>query len=205
MTHQDKRQQIMLAAEQLLRHRQVHQVTLDEVAQKARVGKGTLYLYFKDKEDLFFQTAISSFDQLRVVLEEHVPQDASFDECLLNACKQIIAFFEQRRPLMRMIQIEEGRVISGKGKLRARWLEKRQELINTLAGIMKRGIDEGRLRRDVPPVVLAFYLLGMLRARVRDLGDAPETQRRLSLLIDLFLSGSVPRGVTRTAMHKDHV
>ncbi len=202
MARSDKRQQIMLAAERLLRHRHLHQVTLDEVAQKAHVGKGTLYLYFKDKEDLFFQTAISSFDQLRMVLEEHVPRDVSFDECLLDACERIVAYFEQHRPLMRIIQIEEGRVISGKGKLRERWLEKRKELINALATIMKHGIDEGRLRRDVPAVVLAFYLLGMLRARVRDLGDAPEKQRNLELLIELFLSGAEP-GKTSEIKHKE--
>ena len=51
--HPDKRQRIMQAAEQLFRTRQFHEITLDEVARVADVGKGTLYLYYRSKEELY--------------------------------------------------------------------------------------------------------------------------------------------------------
>ena len=59
----DKRQEIMGAAASLFANRRYHELTLDKVAKKAKVGKGTIYLYFKDKDDLFRQTAKWGFEQ----------------------------------------------------------------------------------------------------------------------------------------------
>src|SRR5271165_4176056 len=70
----DKKQRIMQAAERLFRMRRVHEITLDEIAREADVGKGTLYLYFTDKEDLIFQAAVAGFDRMcqlfRIILAE---------------------------------------------------------------------------------------------------------------------------------------
>ena len=193
MARPDKRQMIMQAVERLLRHRHLHQITLDEVAQKARVGKGTLYLHFKDKEDLFFQTAISSFEQLRLVVEEQDDCNCTFEERLTDACKRVVGFFEDHFALMRMIQMEESRLARDKGRLKQEWLMKRKDLLNAFTSILKQGIREGKVREDIPPDVLSFYLLSMLRARVRDLADAPQQHRDVSKLVDLFVSGTSPR------------
>ena len=55
----DKRIAIMRAAERLFHNRRFHEVTLEEVAEAAQVGKGTIYRYFADKDDLFFQVAFT--------------------------------------------------------------------------------------------------------------------------------------------------
>ena len=57
MTNSDKRQQIMQAAERLFLGKRFHEVTTDEVAREAHVGKGTIYRHFKTKDELFFETA----------------------------------------------------------------------------------------------------------------------------------------------------
>ena len=48
-----KRQQIHRAAARLFASRPFHQVRLDDVAAAARVGKGTVYLYFKSKDEMY--------------------------------------------------------------------------------------------------------------------------------------------------------
>ena len=50
---QDKRQRIMKAAIEVFLRKGFESATMDEVANKARIAKGTLYLYFKDKADLY--------------------------------------------------------------------------------------------------------------------------------------------------------
>lgn len=190
MPREDKRHKIMLAAQNLLRHRHIHQVTLDEVAQRARVGKGTLYRYFEDKEDLFFQTALAGFDDLRAVLEQRVSADADFALRLRDACVEIDAFFAQRRSLIRMIQIEEGRVRERPSKTRLLWLEKRRLLVDAVAEILRAGIEEGQLRDDLAPELLSEYLLGTLRTRARDLEELPEELRTIDAFLSLFLDGA---------------
>ena len=50
----EKRDQILKAAEELFASRRYDEITMDEIAQLAQVGKGTLYRYFSSKEALLY-------------------------------------------------------------------------------------------------------------------------------------------------------
>ena len=189
MSH-DKRQRIMEAALQVLRTRQFHEVTLDEVARVADVGKGTLYLYFSDKEDLFFQTAVAGFDDMCERLEAQAADGIPFREGLLGTCRTISGFFRERRPLFRLILAQGERALESGGRLRARWLERRKKMTRTLTAIIAQGVSAGVLRSDVPEEVLAEYLLGMLRTRAWELEDRPEASRTHEAMVELFLNGA---------------
>lgn len=189
MARTDKKQQIMLAAEKLFSTRRFHELTLDDVAHEAKVGKGTIYLYFENKDDLFFQTATSGLEELCELLKR-VPQNVSFLKALLAACKQISDFFEERHQLFRMMNDEDIRLCFTRDSIRERWLKKRKLLEATVAAIMQRGIEEGQIRGDIHVEVLANYLLGMLRTRAHDLIDAPKEMRGHDVIVDLFCNGS---------------
>jgi AcrR family transcriptional regulator len=190
MAREDRRRQIMQAAEKLFSSRRFHEITTDEVARAAGVGKGTMYRHFRDKDDLFFQTAMAGFDELCDLLHERVAQADPFPEQLLSACREIVEFFENRWQLFRMMQAEEFRLALSKGAVYERWMEHRKKLIVALAEIIRCGVSEGQVRGDVPPEVLANFLMGMLRTRTRDLKGAPAAVRRLELVIDLFCRGA---------------
>ncbi|HOF17706.1 MAG TPA: TetR/AcrR family transcriptional regulator [Phycisphaerae bacterium] len=194
MARQDKRQQIMQAAERLFTSRRFHEITLDDVARTAKVGKGTIYRHFRDKDDLFFQTATSGFDELCELLRRQVPAGASFFDQLTEACMQISRFFEQRRQLFRMMQTEEGRMQWCGGSLRDRWLERRKGLVSAVAEILAKGVAEGQVRADIPPEVLAHLLLGLLRTRARDLSEVAPADCGLALVMDVFYNGVCRRG-----------
>ena len=186
---QDKKHRIMQAAEALFKARQFHEITLDEVAREADVGKGTIYLYFSDKEDLFFQTAVAGFDEMCDLLQKNAPKGVAFRGGLLWTCQVISDFFRERRPLFRMIQAEGTRVQGRGGGLRQRWLKRRQKLTEALTVIISRGMASGAVRPDVPAEVMAEYLLGMIRTRAIELESAPEPLRSHALMIDLFTNG----------------
>lgn len=191
MPRGDKKLQIMSAAEKLFTSRPPGAVTTDEIAKAARVGKGTLYKYFRDKDDLFFQTATLGFEQVCELIRRHVPDEAPFSEQLKSVCDQVIAFFLHRRRMFGIMQNEDSRMPFFTGKLQQRWLDTRQKLVTAVAEVIAKGVAEGQVRRDVEPEVLAGYLLGMLRARARDLTDVPEEKRSPEMLVDLFCNGVV--------------
>ena len=195
MTGQDKRQQIMEAAEGLFGNRRFHEITLDEIAQAAKVGKGTIYRFFSSKDDLFFQTATSGFDDLCEVIEKNVCRQSDFAGQLLEACEEITQFFYRRRQMFRMMQMEEGRVIWSQGSLWELWMSHREKLVKALARILDRGAGENKIRRDVPATVLADFLLGMLRTRTRYLLGADDSVKRIEVLLSIFFSGALFRPV----------
>ena len=87
----DKKQRIMQAAERLFRTHRIDEITLDEVALKADVGKGTIYLYFSDKEDLIFQAAEAGFDEMCQLIRRNAAGGGAFRERLLRASEDIVA------------------------------------------------------------------------------------------------------------------
>ena len=168
MAETDKRKRIIRAAEQLFHARQFHEITLDEVARRADVGKGTIYLYFSDKHDLFYQTAMAGFEEMCGVIRENASRRLSFREELARATRGVSDFFRLRRPIFHMIRAElKG---PGAGVHRGAMLQRRRQLTQLLAAIIGRGKAVGEVRSALPLLVLAEYLLGMLRARALEMG-----------------------------------
>ena len=190
MADQDTRRRIMQAAEKLFASRRFHEITTDEVARRARVGKGTMYRHFQDKDHLFFETAHAGFDELCDLLRQKVSSAASFPRQLLQACVQVSGFFSRRRELFAMMESEDRRMSLEDGALRRRWIRKRKGLVEALAGILRQGVREGTVRSDVPAEVLANFLLGMLRTRARDLEGCPPALKRYDVVVDVFCRGA---------------
>jgi AcrR family transcriptional regulator len=188
-----KKKRIMQAAEQLFRTRQFHEITLDEVARVADVGKGTIYLYFSDKEDLFFQTAVAGFDEMCELLRQNATSGITFRDGLLRTCETVSGFFRQRRPLFLMMLSQGERAMERGGGLRQRWLERRKNMTGAVAAIIAGGMASGDIRPDISAEILAEYLLGMLRTRAWELADQPEPMRSREALVDLFTTGATRR------------
>jgi TetR/AcrR family fatty acid metabolism transcriptional regulator len=185
----DKKRRIMVAAERLFKTRQFHEITLDEVARVADVGKGTLYLYFADKNDLFFQTAVAGFEDMCDLLRRDRLSAGSIQQELQQAYDTISAFFQKRRPLVRMM-LAEGERASGKGgSLRQRWNRHRKKMTQAVAEIIARGVQRGQVRDDIAPEVLAEYFLGMLRTRSNEIQELTAEPGSRHALVDLFVNG----------------
>jgi AcrR family transcriptional regulator len=65
-----RKNQIMEVAKELFAEKDYHEVTLDDIAKTVGVAKGTLYLYFKSKADLFVQTFTKTLDNVISDLRE---------------------------------------------------------------------------------------------------------------------------------------
>jgi AcrR family transcriptional regulator len=124
----DKRAAIMRAAERLFHNRRFHEVTLDEVAVAAHVGKGTIYRYFADKDDLFFQVATAGFEDLCVRVEECAAASCSMRERLLHIVQAVCGYFDERIEMFAIIHAESAWMPEGRGGVRERWQKVRVRL-----------------------------------------------------------------------------
>lgn len=188
---EEKRRGIMRAAESLLSEGRFHETTMDDVARKAGVGKGTLYRYFRDKEDLLHEVATAGFDELCDMVRSEGKRTADFRTCLLNVCQRVSAFL--RRRLMHIIQTEERRIMWKPGKAREEWLVRRRQLIDAVTTILSVGRKHGDIRKDYPLRTLAVFLLGMLRTRGREERFNDRFDADHATVVDLFLNGTAPR------------
>ncbi len=183
----------MRAAESLMTERHWREIRLDEVAVRAGVGKGTIYLHFEDKEDLFFQVIFAGFDELCAGIEARAGEGLPFERNLAAVCEEIRSFFRDRRAIFQSMQSEDVRFVQCHKRLRDKWMRRRGSLVDAVAGVLEHGQGQGRLRGDVPAGVLANFLLGMLRTRSRDLGEAEPRFQSNEFVLELFLNGAGPR------------
>jgi AcrR family transcriptional regulator len=72
-----KPQRIIDVAIQLFAERPYHEVRMDDIAERAKVAKGTLYLHFKDKEALYRALMLEGLKGLATRLEECVTGEMS--------------------------------------------------------------------------------------------------------------------------------
>lgn len=66
---EQRRKEIIDAAEEVFARRGIEEATLGEVAKHARLSRGLIYFYFKDKEDLIFAVAQRGLHLLRDLFE----------------------------------------------------------------------------------------------------------------------------------------
>lgn len=199
MSRGDKREQILEAAGRVFASRQFHEVTLDEVAKAAHVSKGAIYLYFKDKEDLFFQVAAHGFDELCRAIRENVPAEDTFERRLRAACRQIHRFFEARRPIRRSLMEHAGRATEFRGSMKAVWCEQRRKVDAALGAILRDGMEEGVIRDQIEPERLARLLLGFLGGRAHLFEGETERAPSVEAVVDIFLGG-IRTGARELAM-----
>ncbi|MCP4680609.1 MAG: TetR/AcrR family transcriptional regulator [Deltaproteobacteria bacterium] len=84
----DKREVILQAAWGLIRHYGYNKTTIDDIARHAGVGKGTVYLYFKSKDEIMLSLTDLTNQRITVELErisgkESPPADR-LRQCLLH-------------------------------------------------------------------------------------------------------------------------
>lgn len=84
----DKRQAILQAAWKLIRHYGYAKVTISDIAESAGTGKGTIYLYFRSKEEIMLDLVDMTNERITADLQRIAASDAPpaerLRQCLLH-------------------------------------------------------------------------------------------------------------------------
>ncbi len=76
----ERRQEILTAALYLLQEKPFHKISMADVAGKAGTAKGTVFLYFETKEELFLSIASQEFQGLLDAMERSLSELASSEK-----------------------------------------------------------------------------------------------------------------------------
>lgn len=138
-----RRQAVLEAAIDVFADEGFRNADVQVIADRAGVGKGTVYRYFGNKEDLFWATTFSVFERLRTHLframegiEETLPKFRA-------ACLAYAAFFEAN-PKALEIFVQERAMFRGVCPESHR--EHHERLFEHFAGLIRDGIVRGELR-----------------------------------------------------------
>jgi AcrR family transcriptional regulator len=157
-----KRQLIIDTAARFFATQPFHKVRLDDIAAAARLGKGTLYIYFSSKEDLYFSLIYEGFaklvDELRGQIDREPSKPAA--ESLAAIVRGLVASAFQNPHFFELMRTT-GAVPPG--QMEPAWQAKRQEFQQLVADTIRRGVERGELD-DPQPELTALCIPGMLRS-----------------------------------------
>ena len=176
---------IMRSALKLLGKNGFADLTIEEVAAEARVGKATVYRWWPDKAALIADAFASS-----TTTKLHFPDTGSVCSDMSKQMRQLVKVFRSRRG--RIVSALVGGGQSDKNLIaafRERFLRpRRQEAYATL----RRGIQRGELRRDVDMDLILDSLYGPIYMRflIRHDNLTPDF---VDDLCQLILDGAQPQ------------
>src|ERR1041385_34796 len=102
--------ELLAAARTVFSRKGFHDATIDDIAYEAGVAKGTVYLYFKSKQDIYLEALRDGIQMLlrEMRAEATVSQNAETTLRKLIAVK--LAYFDKHREFFQILQSELGRL-----------------------------------------------------------------------------------------------
>ena len=185
--NQDRRDAIIRSAERLFADRRFDEVLMEDVAQAAAVGKGTLYRYFDDKESLYFAVVFEGLDQLRAQLQQ-AGDDGHPVRQLKTAIHAIVSFLSRNRFFFQLMNQEDARLGDAERGHRKRWNQERGALVDSLTGILQAGQDADSFDLHHPRAD-AQILLGMVRSTLRFNDERLGVEEIVDEILRIYLHG----------------
>lgn len=181
-----RREEILNAAQRIFFEKGLQNSTMDEIAEAAELSKGTLYLYYSSKEDLYLAVMLRGFDLLRAMSERSIANSSSTAEAIWNLGPTYYEFFRKHRNFFRMFhffqhpgfhkQVSEEMLGSCNATTQKIW--------GSVIGVIQRAIDEGVLRSDLNPAEAALILWSSANAILIRLDNEADRWRQ-TLNVDL--------------------
>ena len=144
-----RRLDIVRAAEKVFLSKGYDAATMDEIAEEAELGKATLYLYFKGKEDVHRQIVAKGMDVLFDLINHAVDPKSNGMSRLQTIWDSIMRFsVEHVEYSDALIHYESKEIDIGSEEEFEKWLRK-YKVINFLMATIKEGMADKSIRQDL--------------------------------------------------------
>jgi AcrR family transcriptional regulator len=157
-----RRESIINAARQLFDEKGVDLTTVEEIAARAEVGKGTIYSYFQSKEQIYIAILENGLDVLKERMERAMENPASAEDALHRMYDVFIKFNQEQKGFVEslFIQTEQQNFFRLSGVVGG--LKNRAAVWNELvAKVLQWGIRRGEFKKlDVAK--LTQVIVGMI-------------------------------------------
>lgn len=181
-----RREEIITAAQKIFFEKGLPAATMDEIAEAAELSKGTLYLYYKSKEDLYLAVAMRGSEIMYKMFREAAPPDKPVIERITGIGEAYFQFFKQYPDYFRMYQYFENSQFHKQvsPEMIGYCATNDQKIWDLVIGVITEGISQGVFDADLDPKQAAIILWANGNAIMR-LMDREDTYWKEHMKIDL--------------------
>ena len=186
------REEILAAAEKVFAAKGFFPTTMSDIARRAEFGTGTLYKYFKSKEELYFTLIDEKVEEINRLVKTELSQRNSAVERIKKVLQLQFEFIERNRDFFRIYISERSRFEwTIKDDLGKGLHEKMVSYIDILSEVISQGMKKGEFR-SMDPKDLAHAFVGIVNSFVFEWLISREPYplvSKLDTVLEIFLSG----------------
>ncbi len=186
---EEKRRNIALSCRELLLVYGIDKLTISQIAETAGVGKGTIYEYFKNKEEIVFEIMTAFITEYEKNLSEIVSEETSSKKKLFHFLYLGFEDEESRRQLTLYREFLAISMTSGTDEMIDFNIQCRKKFADILGQILKDGIKKGELPPETEELIsamLAFELGLIVEVHTAAVDPKEEITRFLNALFTLI-------------------
>lgn len=155
----DKHQRIIDAAIRVFSRQGFYNSKVSDVAREADVADGTIYLYFKNKDDLLVCIFEHCMEVFLAEAKKLLAGDLSPEDMLKKFIELHLTLVQKNQDLAQVIQLE----LRSSNKFMTEYkAEKFFEYLSCLETVIVKGQEQGRFRADLNPALVKRIIFGAI-------------------------------------------
>lgn len=187
--YQTRREYILNAAREIFSQKGFAETTMEEIAERAEFGKGTIYNYFPSKQDLFFTLIEDGVNAIIQLTTSVANKDITPVEKIEQLFREQLRHFQENVGLFRIVHLENK-------CLEFKQIHKKTSQVRDIVlKIIEEGMAKGYLKKGDPQMLRVMYS-GFVHASIflywsEIKQNVPLAEAEISEMLDYFLNGIV--------------
>jgi TetR/AcrR family fatty acid metabolism transcriptional regulator len=193
VVHEFRVQTIQDATMRVIARKGMAAATIQEIADEAGVAKGTIYLYFRDREELVEKTFECAMTQLFDRIDAAIAANDTFEGKIRAIMAAKLGFFAANREFFRLylsLRMPEGPAATQR-RQRQHCQPRYRTRTEQFAAVLEQAVERGEIR-PVDPYRLALFIMeGSTAIILERLGESssPDEQADVDFMTSLILDG----------------
>lgn len=156
---EQRRDYILDKAEKLFFSRDYDDVSMNQIAQEVGLNKATLYLYFKNKESIYFAIVLRGIRIFKEILQKRVKLGNSGIDKLGEAGRAYFEFYQEHQDYHDAYLYFKSKRFKNSADVHALQIESiTGKVMIIICNSIQQGIEDGTIRKDVKPIEVAVFV-----------------------------------------------
>lgn len=156
---EQRRQYILDIAEKQFYARGFTGVTMEDIAQEVGLNKATIYLYFDNKDSLFFSIVLRKMQDQMALLQQCMDQNLSGREKHRMFGRLVFDFARENKDYYRLLcTFGPERFKNKENAVLKKVLELTGSQLFQIRDLLGEGMKDGSVRDDIDPLIIALIM-----------------------------------------------
>ena len=154
-----RRSEILAVAERLFQQKGFEKVTMEEIAEELDLSKSSIYVYFKNKDTLFFSIILQKWDIYLEQLKEKMDLGKSGLEKINNMIHFTLEFSRNNPEYSEMTTHNSSQIFQRIDKENLdKMMKFSEKYMPLIMNAVKEGVDDGTIRADINPIFVGMFI-----------------------------------------------